>query len=128
MEGWEEFVWTLAGVARKHPQSAYVGMQKSLQQELTFMQWVTPGIRDVFGPVEEEIATAFLPSLFEGRAITRVPVKQAWLALPDPTRTAPDNWQASCVITGNLVSALRGQVPLRTADHAACLQDGRAAV
>ena len=50
------------------------------------------------------------------------------MALPDPTLTAPENWQAFCVITGHLVSALRGQVPFRTADHAACLRDGRAAV
>ena len=99
------------------------------------MQRVTPGIGDAFVPVEEEIAKAFLPALFEGvgdgalgRAITRLPVKQAGMALPDPTRTAPDNWQASCVITGHLVSALRGQVTLRMADHAACLRDGKAAV
>ena len=99
------------------------------------MQRVTPGISNAFGPVEEEIAKAFLPALFEGvgdwapeREITRLPVKQAEMALPDPTQTAPANWQASCVITGYLVSALRGQVPFRTADHAACLRDGRAAV
>ena len=55
-------------------------------------------------------------------------MKQEGLDLPDPTRTAPDNWQESCVITGHLVSALRGQVTFRTADHAACLRDGRAAV
>ena len=94
------------------------------------MQQVTPGIGEEFGPVEEEIAKAFFPALFEGvgdgapgREITRLPVKQTGMALPDPTRTAPENWQASCVITGHLVSALRGQVPLRTADHAACLRD-----
>ena len=57
-----------------------------------------------------------------------MPVKQAGMALPDLTRTAPENWQASCVITGHLVSALRGQVPFRTAYQAACLQDGRVAV
>ena len=55
-------------------------------------------------------------------------MKQAGMALPDPTQTATVNWQASCVITGHLVSSLRGQVPFRTADHAACLRDGRAAV
>ena len=55
-------------------------------------------------------------------------MNQAGLALPDPTRTAPDNWQASCAIKGHIVSALRGQVTFRTADHAACLRDGRAAV
>ena len=135
MEGWADSVRILAGVANKHPQSAYAGLQKSLQQEWAFVQRVTPGIGDAFGPVEEEIETTFLPALFEGvgdgypgRAITRLPVKQAGLALPDPTRTAPDNCQVSCVITGHLVSALRGQVTFRTADHAACLRDGRAAV
>ena len=98
------------------------------------MQQVTPGIGDAFGPMEEEIVKAFLPEIFEGvedgylgREINRLPVKQAGMALPDLTRTAPENWQASCVITGYLVSALRGQVPFRTADHAACLQIGRAA-
>ena len=126
---------TLAGVAHKHTQSAYAVMQKSLQQEWAFVQGVTPGIGNAFGPVEEEIAKAFLLELFEGVGygapggeITRLPVKQAGMALPDPTLTAPENWHASCVITGRLVSALRGQVPFRTADHAACLRDGRAAV
>ena len=125
----------MAGVARKHLQSAYAGLQKSLQQEWAFVQKVTPGIEDDFGPVEENIATAFLPALFmgvgdrsPGRAITRLPVKQAGLAIPYPMCMAPDTWQLSCVTTGHLVSALRGQGPFRTADHAACLRDVRAAV
>ena len=70
------------------------------------MQQVTPGIGDAFGQVEEDIKTAFILELFHsvvdgapGRAINRLSVKQAGLALPDLTRTAPDNWQASCVIT-----------------------------
>ena len=70
------------------------------------MQRVTPGIGDEFGPVEEEIAKAFLPALFEGvgdgspgRETTRLQVKQTGMAFPDPTLTASENWQASCVIT-----------------------------
>ena len=55
-------------------------------------------------------------------------MKQAGLALPDPLKTAPENWTASCVITGHLVAALRGQVIFRTADHSACLRRGRLAV
>ena len=51
VEGWAKSVRTLAGVARKHPQSAYAGLQKSLQHEWAFMQPVTPGIGDAFGHV-----------------------------------------------------------------------------
>ena len=64
------------------------------------MQRVTPVIGDAFGPVEEEINTAFLPELFKGvgdgapgRETTRLPVKQAGLALPDPTRIILSDFQ-----------------------------------
>ena len=55
VEEWADSVRTLSGVAHKHPQSVYAGLQKSLQQEWAFMQRVTPGIGKAFGPVEEEI-------------------------------------------------------------------------
>ena len=55
-------------------------------------------------------------------------MKQASLALPDLVKTASENWTASCVITGHLVAALRGQVVVRTAYHMACLRRGRLAV
>ena len=55
-------------------------------------------------------------------------MKQAGLALPDPTLTDPENWTASCFITGHLVAALRGQVEFRTADHSACIREGHTAV
>ena len=43
VQGWIEKVKTLSGVALKHPQSAYSGLQKSLQHELAFMQRVLLG-------------------------------------------------------------------------------------
>ena len=74
-------------------------------------------------------------TLFEGlgegaleRGFTRLPVKQAVMALLYTTLTAPENWTASCVITGHLVAALRGQVEFQTADHLACLREGQTAV
>ena len=78
------------------------------------MKRVSPGIGDAFGPVEKALRESFVLALFEGmvegtldRAVTCLPVKQAGLDLPDPTMTAPENWMASCVITGHLVAALR---------------------
>ena len=61
-----ESVRTLVGVAYKHPQSTFAGLQKSLQYEWEFMQWVTSGIRDAFGPVEEALWETFLLTLFQG--------------------------------------------------------------
>ena len=83
------------------------------------MQRVTPGIGDAFGLAEKALQETFVPALFEGlgesapeRGVTRLPVKQVGLPLPDPTQTAPENCTASCAITGHLVAALRGQVEL----------------
>ena len=63
---WAESVETLAVVSCKHPQSAYAGLQKSLQQEWLFVQRVTPGIGDAFSSVEKVLRETFLPELFEG--------------------------------------------------------------
>ena len=84
---------------------------------------------------EKALQDNFVPALFEGlgegapeRGVTRLPVKQAGLALLDPNLTAPENWTASCVIKGHLFAALRGQVEFWTADHSAFLWEGRTAV
>ena len=133
--GWADYVETLVGVSRKHPQYAYSELQKSLQQEWAFVQRVTLGIGNTFGPMEKALKENFVPTLFKGledgvpeRGVTLLTVKQVGLALPDPTQTAPENWTASCVITGHLVEALMGQVEFRTIDHSACFWEGRTAV
>ena len=76
-----------------------------------------------------------MPALFKGlwegvpeRGLTCLPVKHVGLALPGPYQTAPENCTASCVITGHLVAALRGQVEFGTVDHLACLREVRTAV
>ena len=55
-------------------------------------------------------------------------MKQAGLALPYLTKTAPENWTSSCVIIGHLVTALRSQEEFWAADHSACLREGRTVV
>ena len=99
------------------------------------MQQVTPGIGDTLGLVEKALRETSVPALFKGmgegvpeKGFTRLPVKQAGLALPDPSQTDPENWTASCVITVRLVAELRGQVEFETADHSACLREGRTEV
>ena len=51
IQEWTESVNILAGVAQKHSQSAYAGLQKSLKQEWAFVKRVTPRVGDSFGLV-----------------------------------------------------------------------------
>jgi hypothetical protein len=57
-------------LAEKHPQAAYAGLQKLLQQEWQFIQRVTEGINNEFSGIEYEIRTKFLPALFGAESIT----------------------------------------------------------
>ena len=98
---WRALGTTLAGVARRHLQTAYAGLQKSLQQEWAFVKCATPDIGMDFQVVEDTLWDILLPDLFKGaieqipgRAITSLPVKQSGISLPDPTRTAGANWMA----------------------------------
>ena len=84
------------------------------------MQRVTPDIGEAFGPVDTDFRDTFVLALFQGliegtpgRGVTCLPVKQAGLALTDPTKTAPKNWTESCVITEHLVVALREKEEFR---------------
>ena len=52
-------------------------------------------------------------------------MKRVGLALPDPTKMAPETWTASCFITGHLILVLRGQEEFRTADHTSYTREGR---
>ena len=61
------------------------------------MNRVTPEVGNSFGPVEKALRETFVLALFEGlwegvpeRGVTHLPVKQAGLALPDPSHLAPE--------------------------------------
>ena len=65
IKGWAESVEILAGASCKHPQSAYAGLQKSLKQEWAFVQRLTLGVGNSFGPVEKALKKTFVPAFFE---------------------------------------------------------------
>ena len=123
--GWWDLVANLDGVECWHPQTAYTGLNTSLQKEWAFVQRVIPGIEIAFQEVKDEIRDTFLPALVQratyqipGMEINGLPVKQDGISLPNPTNTTSENWTASCVITGHLVAALRGTADFRLGDHA----------
>ena len=72
VEVWQDSGATLSGVVRRHPQTAYAGLQKSLQQEWYFVQRVTLDISMEFQAVEDVLHDIFLPDLFQG-ATSQIP-------------------------------------------------------
>ena len=96
------------------------------------MQRITLGIGTAFQPMEDKLRDAFLPELFKGSTpkisrivVTGLPIKQAGIALPDPTHTSKANRAASCVITGHLVAALCRMVDFQSKYHALLMRDVR---
>jgi hypothetical protein len=60
---WTDAVGVLAYVEENHPQAAYVGLQKLLQQEWQFLQ-----IYVEFSGIELALHIQFLPAISEKRA------------------------------------------------------------
>lgn len=130
---WSDGIQELAAVASVYPQTAYAGLQKSLQAEWQYIQRVTEGVGDLFSELEEKIAHKFLPALFgeppwedndHRRPLAALPVKHAGLALPNPTTTADDNYRTSTVVCSHLLQALRpdSEVTFSSVDHTATLR------
>ena len=131
---WPDAVGVLAYVAENHPQAAYAGLQKSLQQEWQFLQRVTEGIDVEFSGIESALRTQFLPALFgkesltaSQRQLTCLPVKQAEIAISDPTESAGGNYTASTVACGHLVAALRRREEFRSVMHQSTMAEEKAA-
>ncbi len=131
---WAEAVKELASAAKNYPQTAYSGLQRSLQHEWQFVQRVVSDIGDQFAEVENAISHTFLPALFDEvipdddprLKLACLPVKHAGLALPDPTASAQTNFDASILVCSHLLAAIRGVDKFRTADHKAVIHGVKA--
>jgi hypothetical protein len=130
VSNWTEAVKELASVADIFPQSAYAGLQKSLQQEWQFVQRVVGGIGEEFAAVQKAISEIFLPALCRDTLekddvrllLQGLPVKHAGMALPDPTKSAESNYEASVLFASHLLAALRGTEVFRSSEHVAVIQ------
>ena len=122
---WTSAIRDLAATAKLYPQSAYTAIQCSLQQEWQYVQCLVGDISDGFADVEKAIRTKFFPGLFDndvGEAdnfctLLSLPVKQAGLAIPDPTISGPTSYDASILVCSHLLAAFRGTTTFSTTDH-----------
>ena len=76
-----------------------------------------------------------LPDLFKGdtyqiprEVVTNMPINQAGVDLQHSTQINGANWTVSCVITGNLVIALRGTAEFWSGDHTLLMGEGMDAI
>ncbi len=100
---WTGVVTDLAFAALGHPQTAFDGLQKSLQHKWQFIQRVIADISDCFFNIKDAITNIFLPALSYGefpkdctyqRNLSALPVKFAGMAIPDPSATSDKNYEA----------------------------------
>ena len=117
IQGWVDGVRALAMVAHRHPQSAYVGLVRSLQSEWQYLQRVTADCADAFAPIEEAIAEDFIPAMFGGdvphdlRTLLALSVSNGGLGILNPTDTAPHCHKTSKECTAPLVASLLKGTP-----------------
>ena len=64
VEGWKYLVDIMTRVACKHLQTAYAGLQKSLQKEWDFVQCAILDTGKALHTVEDALREVFLPALF----------------------------------------------------------------
>ena len=107
----------MATVSERQPQSAYVGIQRSLQAEWLFLQRVTDNTDELFDSMDESMTKGFLPSLLGDASISphrralltllALPVKQCGIALPSPSSTAEHFFLTSRLCTAHAAEAIQ---------------------
>ena len=101
-----------------------VGLQKSLQQELQFVQVVVKDSGDSFSDVEEALQS-FPNYLFDDffddddsrQKLATFHVKFAGLAIPGPITSSNPKYEASSLMCSHLIVAIHGTCEFCTWDH-----------
>ena len=130
---WTDFVGKLSSMCISQPQSAYIGLTKSLQSEWIFLQRIMPNCATLFDDVEQALVNSFLPSLF-GCSITQnersfftLPVRMGGLNIKDPTTTPSISYMASRNATTYLVNSLKADSEFESEAHNNCVYTSKLA-
>ena len=129
MEAWAHGVRVLGKIYRWQPQSAYTGLEMSLQSECQYLQRTVPGVGTLMGPIEEALREKFFPTLFGGeeinadfRKILGHSIKHGGLGIPDPQMSAKSAYNTSKGDSRELVDSLLGGSALNYVGHRACVR------
>ena len=111
---WIADVQCLSKIAEKQPQAAFAALTKSLQCEWQFLQRVIPNCGSYFIPLDDVLASTFLPAVFgcevtpHERLLFSLPVRFGGLGVSCPQCTAEFAFSASRNATQVIVQALHG--------------------
>ncbi|KAG1654810.1 Down syndrome cell adhesion molecule-like protein Dscam2 [Nymphon striatum] len=106
---WMHQLRILSKIACYYPQAAYCAFTAGFRQKFNYTLRTIPDIREYLHPIEEVIRHTFIPAICENRScsddereLLSLPVKMGGLGIPDITRTADLEHQASRSITHRL--------------------------
>ena len=111
---WIADVQCLSKIAEKQPQAAFATLTKSLHCEWQFLQRVIPNCGSYFIPLDNVLASTFLPAVFgcevtpHERLLFSLPVCFGGLGVSRPQCTAEFAFSASRDATHVIVQALHG--------------------
>ena len=74
VDTWVQSLNILSEVAKKQPQTAYVAVSKSLQNEWSYLQRIHPDCDELFNPLHTALINNFIPFLI-GNPITEIEFK-----------------------------------------------------
>ena len=123
VQGWIALIHTLSDIAVTQPQAAYSAYTKSLQNEWTFLQRVTPDCQSLFLDLESAISKSFIPALFGqecstiDRSLFSLPLRLGGLNIRNPVTTASAHYTASRSATELLIKAVTSITSFSPYDH-----------
>jgi hypothetical protein len=128
---WVNGIGKLAEVARKYPQSAYVGLVHVLQAEWQYVCRVEPEMGPYLAPVENALRTVFIPALLDLRGgvddgfrlLLARGIKSGGLAIRNPVEAAPALHTASVDSVELLMESLLSNGDLNCQSHLARVRE-----
>lgn len=69
VQEWVKAVYTMAAVAKRYLQMAYIGLVASLQGEWQYVLRMIPNISGNLQPIEDAIRKVFTPALFGSKPV-----------------------------------------------------------
>ncbi len=108
IQKWEKDIDTLATFATTEPQAAYAAFVFGIKGKWNFLQRTIPNLGHLFQPLETALANKLLVNLTGRhlspleREVMELPARNGGLGIPNPTKTAENNFEDSKTITRHI--------------------------